>query len=219
MKPRWTDHALKGTALVIVSFALGIAYASSPPHTEIRLVGDRRTQLRPLQWPDPVRTRCGWPVRRSVDPWILGGTTSGAGASVSGAAQLDALFRRRPPPASGCGRLTGAAPRHIAPPPGGRRPRRTTASSSAAPASTRNDPAAPCVEPQPHGARLQHGARISRRARRRTARSSRSIRHGSRTTRAGGSSTCGCSRTTTSWTRATRRTARGMRSSWQPGRG
>jgi len=30
VKPRWTDRALKGTALVVVSFVCGIAFASSP---------------------------------------------------------------------------------------------------------------------------------------------------------------------------------------------
>ncbi len=82
VKPRWTDRALKGTALVAVSLLLGIAYASSSPSMKTissgiaALNSGRFSGLTPS-----AQGAVGQSAAASTPGASSGGTTSGSGDS------------------------------------------------------------------------------------------------------------------------------------------
>ena len=90
MKPRWTDRALKGTALVVVSFLCGIAFASSPSARTVAsgvaaLNAGRSSGLTPSA---PVAG--GQSAAASTPGSSSGSTTTGSGAVGSGPVLLNA---------------------------------------------------------------------------------------------------------------------------------
>jgi putative glycosyl hydrolase-like family 15 (GHL15) protein len=83
VKPRWTDRALKGTALVVVSFLFGIAYASQTP--SIRTISSGIAALNSGRFSGltPSAPRAVGQSAQASTPGSTGGATSGSRGSVS----------------------------------------------------------------------------------------------------------------------------------------
>ena len=83
VKPRWTDRALKGTAIVVVSFLFGIAYASSSPSMKTLSSGIAALNSGRFSGLTPAASGAVGQSAAASTPGSSGGTTSGSGGAVS----------------------------------------------------------------------------------------------------------------------------------------
>jgi hypothetical protein len=83
VKPRWTDRALKGTALVVVSFLFGVAYVSSSPSMKSLSSGIAALNSGRSSGLTPSAPGAVGQSAAASTPGSSGGTRSGSGGAVS----------------------------------------------------------------------------------------------------------------------------------------
>lgn len=83
VKPRWTDRALRGTALVVIGLLFGIAYASSSSSMRTLSSGIAALNSGRFSGLTPSALGAAGQSAAASTPGTSGGTTSGSGGAVS----------------------------------------------------------------------------------------------------------------------------------------